>query len=125
MKLFKKGMAVICVISIVLCILFASTNVVHAYSYVAKVSAMNKATGDTTVVNPFKNIGQAVLTVLRVVAVGVAVLMLIVLAIKYMSAAPSERATIKKSAVMYVAGAIIMFAAAGILGIIKNFAGNI
>ena len=51
--------------------------------------------------------------------------MLIVLAMKYMTAAPSERASIKKSAIMYVIGAVVMFAAAGILGIIQNFANNI
>lgn len=123
MKLLKKGIVTICVLALVICILFASN--VNAYNYSSKVSNMNNATASDNVVNPFKNIGQAVLTVLRVVAVGVAVLMLIVLAIKYMSAAPSERATIKKSAVLYVAGAIIMLAAAGILGIIKNFANNI
>ena len=123
MKLFKKGMALVCVLAIMACILYAPY--ANAYDYTSKVSHLNSAAGSDTVVNPFVNIGQAVLTVLRVVAIGVAVLMLIVLAIKYMSAAPGERATIKKSAVMYVAGAIVLFAAAGILGIIKNFAANI
>ena len=51
--------------------------------------------------------------------------MLIVLAIKYISAAPGDKAEIKKHAVVYVVGAIILFAATGILGIVKNFATNI
>ena len=51
--------------------------------------------------------------------------MLIVLAIKYISAAPSDKAEIKKHAVVYVVGAIVLFAASGILQIIKNFAGNV
>ena len=48
--------------------------------------------------------------------------MLIVLAIKYISAAPNDKAEIKKHAVVYVVGAVILFGATVILEIIKNFA---
>lgn len=67
----------------------------------------------------------AVLTIVQVIGTGVAVIMLIVLAIKYISAAPGDKADIKKHAVVYVVGAVVLFAASGILGIVKNFAGNI
>ena len=65
---------------------------------------------------------QAVLTITQVIGVGVAVIMLIVLAIKYISAAPSDKAEIKKHMVVYVVGAVVLFAASGILEIIKRFA---
>lgn len=64
---------------------------------------------------------QGLLVVIQVSAMGAAVIMLIVLAIKYLAAAPSERADIKKSAMIYVVGAIILFGASGILAIIRNF----
>ena len=64
-------------------------------------------------------------TVVQIVGVGVAVIMLIVLAIKYISAAPGDKADIKKHAVVYVVGAVVLFAASGILEIVKNFAGNV
>jgi hypothetical protein len=48
--------------------------------------------------------------------------MLVVLAIKYMSAAPGDKAEIKKHAVVYVTGAIVLFGSAGILSIIEQFA---
>ena len=67
----------------------------------------------------------AAITVVQVVGVGVAIIMLIVLAIKYISAAPGDRADIKKHAVVYVVGAVVLFAASGILGIVKNFAQNV
>ena len=67
----------------------------------------------------------AAITVVQVVGVGVAIIMLIVLAIKYISAAPGDKADIKKHAVVYVVGAILLFAASGILGIVKNFAQNV
>ena len=69
-------------------------------------------------------IGSAI-TVVQVVGVGVAIIMLIVLAIKYISAAPGDKADIKKHAVVHVVGAVVLFAASGILGIVKNFAGNV
>lgn len=71
------------------------------------------------------NIIGAVLTVAQVVGTGVAVIMLVVLAIKYIAAAPGDKAEIKKHAVVYVVGAVVLFAASSILGIVKNFASNI
>jgi hypothetical protein len=44
---------------------------------------------------------------------------------KYMMAAPGDKAEIKKSAVIYVVGAIVLFAVGGILSIIQKFAENI
>ena len=75
--------------------------------------------------NSMKNIINSVLSVVQVIGMGVAVIMLVVLAIKYISAAPGDKADIKKHAVVYVVGAVVLFAASGILGIIKNFATNI
>ena len=41
------------------------------------------------------------------------------------SNAPSDKAEIKKHAVVYIVGAVVLFAASGLLGIIRTFAGNI
>lgn len=70
------------------------------------------------------NIIGSILTVVQVVGSGVAVIMLIVLAIKYISAAPSDKAEIKKHAVVYVVGAVVLFAASGIIGIVRRFASS-
>lgn len=72
-----------------------------------------------------QNAVGAVITITRSVATGVAIIMLIVLAMKYMTAAPGDRADIKKHAVVYVVGAVVLFATSGILGIIANFADKI
>ena len=71
-----------------------------------------------------KIVGQAnqIIGIVQVVAVSIAVIMLIWLGIKYMSAAPSEKADIKKSALIYIVGAVLLFAATGILQIIRTFA---
>jgi hypothetical protein len=67
----------------------------------------------------------AILYITKIIAVGVALIMLAVLAIKYMYSAPNDRATIKQHAVVYVVGAIVLFGAAGILSIIQQFSSNI
>ena len=63
-----------------------------------------------------------ILGITQVIGIAIAVIMLIVLAIKYISAAPSDKAEIKKSATAYIVGAVVLFAASGIIQIIKNFA---
>lgn len=65
-----------------------------------------------------------ILNVTRIIATGIAIIMLTVLAMKYMMSAPGDRADIKKHAVVYVVGAIVLFAASGILGIIQTFSNN-
>ena len=72
-----------------------------------------------------QTIGGQLLAVAQVIGVAVAVIMLIVLAIKYMSSAPNDRAEIKKHAVVYIVGAVVLFGASAILGIIRGFAESI
>ena len=78
--------------------------------------------GTTNAVGKIQNIVGSIITVVQVIGVGVAIIMLIVMAIKYISAAPSEKAEIKKSITIYVVGAVVLFAASGLLAIIKTFA---
>lgn len=61
----------------------------------------------------------SILEVVRLAGAGIAVVMLLVLGIKYTIASASDRADIKKSATTYVTGALIMFGASGILGIVQ------
>lgn len=64
---------------------------------------------------------SVILAVVRTIGVGIAVIMLMIIGCKYMLASAGERAEIKKYAITYVTGAIILFASAGILSIIQNF----
>lgn len=124
MKVMKKVLIVLMIFLLAITFIKAGTS--QAYDWSGKIDDMAGADVDEDgVVKSTKQISGAILTVIRVICVGVAIIMLVVLAIKYMSSAPGDRATIKKHAVVYVVGAIIMFASSGILGIIQNFAGSI
>ena len=67
------------------------------------------------------NAGNNIAGIASIIGVAVAVVILIWLAIKYITAAPSDKADIKKSAVAYVIGAVLLFAASGVLALIQNF----
>ncbi len=62
----------------------------------------------------------AILQVIRIAGAGIAVVMILILGIKYTIASAADRADIKKSANIYVIGALIMFGASGILGILQD-----
>lgn len=66
------------------------------------------------------NILSASLQVIRIAGSGIAIIIIIVIGIKYAIASAGERADIKKYAITYVIGALILFGASGILGIIKQ-----
>lgn len=122
-----KVMKILLLITIIITLglVFIQSNVM-AYDWSSDINTIASTTANGNgAVSSVTSISKSVITIARVICMGVAVTMLIVLGIKYMSAAPGDKATIKKSAVTYVVGAIIMFAAAGILSIIQAFAGNI
>ncbi len=61
------------------------------------------------------------INIIRIVATGTAIIMLSYMGIKYITAAPNEKAEFKKSAMIYILGAILIFAAGNILGMIVNY----
>lgn len=77
-------------------------------------------TGVTTV----QLIAGNLLSIAQAIGIAVAVIILVVLAIKYITASASDKAEIKKSAVGYIVGAVLLFAGSGILAIIQGFAEN-
>lgn len=77
-----------------------------------------------TATTKVQNVMKACISIVRIVGMCIAVTLLLVVAIKYMSAAPGDKADIKKASFAYVVGAVILFGAVGILGIINEFALN-
>lgn len=75
--------------------------------------------GDTT--NTVATILGKVINFIQVIGAGIAIIILIVIAIKWIYSAPEGKAQIAKSARMYILGTILIFAAIGLLQIVKNF----
>ena len=66
-----------------------------------------------------------VIWIIQTIAIAAAVIMLMFVGIKFVTASPEGKAEIKKTAVIYVVGAILLLAASGVLGIIQNLAKNV
>lgn len=69
----------------------------------------------------------SVINIVSIVGAGIAIIMLIWLAIKYLNTYhPTEKAEIKKQLPVYITGAVILFSASSLLKIIQMFVeGNI
>ncbi len=119
----KKFLITFIVVTIIIAIFSTTFNNVSAFDFKQSLTQMSDSADDQSgAKDAATNITGAILTVFRIVAVGIALIMIVVVAIKYMSAAPEGKAEIKKHAVIYIVGAIVLFASSGILGIIQNFA---
>ena len=73
-----------------------------------------------TATDKVENIGTTILGVVQYIAGFAAVILLIVLAIKYMTSSPEGKADIKKTALIYVVGAALMFGTTIVLEAIKS-----
>ena len=73
-------------------------------------------------IDPVNSVVGNVIFVIQVIAFAAAVIMLIFLGIKFLTSSPEGKAEVKKMSVIYIIGAVLLFAATGILQIIKNLA---
>lgn len=124
----KKSIKLVAMILLAIVVVASLSQSILAFSIseAENLNAMySSAKDDSGAAQSINNIIGSIITIVQVVGTGVAIIMLIVLAIKYISAAPGDKADIKKHAVVYVVGAVVLFAATGILQIVKNFAGNV
>lgn len=120
-KMKNKTLKIMSVLALIIMMVMCLSNVVMA----ADVDLLDpNISGTTSTTSTTVNtIVGKILGIIQVVAIGIAVIMMVVLAIKYISAAPAEKADIKKGLTIYIVGAVLLFGASGILQILKNFAG--
>lgn len=120
-----KTLRIMKIFLIILSVCILLNTLVYGYDYSSTITDLDSSAGDTTLNGKAMTIMGAIISVTRIIATGVAIIMLVVVSMKYMMSAPGDRADIKKHAVVYVVGALVLFGASGILTIIQNFATNI
>lgn len=113
-EIVKKIIVMMCIL--LCCALIAITSNAVTAEDVEGFIASDNPTGSGAI----QAIIGMILDVVRLVGASVAVIMLMTVAAKYMVASSGDRADIKKYALNYVIGAIILFAASGILTAIKE-----
>lgn len=121
----SKNMARLITVLVIFMSIVMSLSMLYNGVYAAGMDLKNISAVSTDADSAVNKVVGMVLSIAQIIGVGVAVIMLIVLAIKYISAAPNDKAEIKKHAVVYIVGAIVLFAATGLLQIVKNFSSGI
>lgn len=108
---------VIMKIALILLVIAMNLLVISNFTYADNFdfSGFESNTANDTIKTPVQDAVGAILSVVRIVGTGIAIIILAVVAMKYMMAAPSDRADFKKAAIQYVVGAIIVFGASNIL----------
>lgn len=107
---------------LILCILTISS--IFSCSFAisdTEVTSTFKGSKNADATKVSKSILEDVISVIRIVAAAIAIVILVIIACKYILASAGDRADIKKYAVNYIIGAIILFGASGILSVIKKF----
>ena len=109
----------------VITILFFVTMLLSAFSMVFGTVTIPTPSQPGTGGEDINGIVSNVIWIIQTIAIAAAVIMLMFVGIKFVTASPEGKAEIKKTAVIYVVGAILLLAASGVLGIIQNLAKNV
>lgn len=112
-----KTMKILTTIAIILLIVSMGVSVV--YGLTPKDMQANTSAKGTTEVQSF---GQNIMGVVQVAGVVIAVIILMILGIKYMMGSAEEKAEYKKTMIPYLVGAILIFAASTIANVVYQFA---
>ena len=130
----KKVMKLVSMITIVLCMVMTLSNICLATGQSGSGTASGTESETTTdlttdfgssaTVNVSKigEVGANIAAVIRNAGIVLAVIILMVLGIKYMMGSAQEKAEYKKTMIPYIVGAVLLFAAAGIAQMVISFA---
>lgn len=114
----NKTLKIVAILFIAIVLISVATTMVKASDGgFVEVQPQNPGAAGTKI----SNIAGQILYIVRMIGMAVAVVMLTVLGIKYVAASPNEKADYKKGMTIYVIGAVLLFGASMLLGVIQNF----
>ena len=122
-KTFKIFVKIFCVFAVIILI---SSNIQYVFGAVnnfkpSGFEGKTNAKMESGIVTGF----GAALGIIRVVGTGIAMIGLLIIAIRYMAASPGQRADYKKNLIGFTIGAFILIAASQILGIISTLSSDV
>ena len=116
----KKSMIKIISVLLIFFSIF-TINIVSNADVSSMISSFTPNT-DTQAASKVNTVGQNIVGIIQVVGIAVAVGMLLFLGMKYVKAAPDENVIFKQSSVIYIVGAVVLFAAVNIVKLIYTMA---
>lgn len=122
MKNNKRILTKIVSIILIVAIIISVANSVLANGVFLDASEFDAVSGQAPEVVKLANTAAGtVASILRIAGVGIAVVMLLTIAMKYMISSAGDRADLKKHAVAYVVGAVVLFGATNIIAALIDF----
>lgn len=113
-KVDKIAKVTATVLLVIMILTMVSTSV---FAWSVSVNPNTAASGATTVTG----LGNNIVGIIQVVGYVVAVVMLVIIGIKYITSSPEGKAEVKKTALFYVLGAVLIAGAATIVGVVFDF----
>lgn len=107
------------ILLVVMMLVMVSTSVFADWNVSVTSNTSAQGTGTVT------NIGGSVVGIVQVVGYVVAVVMLVIIGIKYITSSPEGKAEVKKTALYYVLGAALIAGAVTVAGVIFDFGSDI
>lgn len=88
---------------------------------------LNGLTGNGTTVQTkdLTNVGNNIVAIIQVVGIVIAVIILLIIGIKYMIGSASEKAEYKKTMIPYIVGALLIFAGTSLVRVIYSLSSSV
>ena len=119
----KKQVKIVSIILVIMIALMAVSNVVLAAPDLSA-DIKDMANGSGNQPKEVLNLGKTIVSIMQTVGIVVAVVVLLVLGIKYMMGSAEEKAEYKKTMIPYLVGAILIFASTTIVNVVYNTANS-
>ena len=89
-------------------------------------TVLNGLNGNGNVqINDLTKVGNNIVTIIHVVGIVIAVIVLLVIGIKYMMGSASEKAEYKKTMIPYIVGAVLIFAGTSLVRVIYSLSTSV
>ena len=114
------------VISTLLLAIMLVTSIAGAVLAVDPNTVLNGLNGNGNVqTNDLTKVGNNIVTIIQVVGIVIAVIVLLVIGIKYMMGSASEKAEYKKTMIPYIVGAVLIFAGTSLVRVIYSLSTSV
>jgi len=124
-NLMKKQVKMISILLIVVTLLVSLSSIVLAVPDLSgKIDEIGEGKEGITT-DKVIDLGKTIVTIVQTIGIVVAVVVLLVLGIKYMMGSAEEKAEYKKTMIPYLVGAILIFAATTIVNVVYQLANGL
>lgn len=114
------------VISTLLLAIMLVTSIAGTVLAVDPNTVLNGLNGNGNVqINDLTKVGNNIVTIIQVVGIVIAVIILLVIGIKYMMGSASEKAEYKKTMIPYIVGAVLIFAGTSLVRVIYSLSTSV